>query len=267
MMAQESDVAAVGPVAERGEAGRLPPKRKKWHRNNVEVFIMAMAGLLFLAVFSYAPMVGIILAFKDADNTLDLFGAMFGGEWAQMHGFFNFYRFVTDIDFWNVILNTLGFNILNLVITLPLPVILALMFSEMKHARLSKGIQFFMFLPHFLSIVVYVGIVWAMLDDGYGGGVGGYQRADRGIRRRSHQLQGITAVQLGNHDCRQCPQKFGMGFDHLFGSNHGRRCGTVRCRCARWGKPFPKGMVYNSAYGHAGFYVESYHLTVGHFGQ
>ena len=148
------------------------PKRKKWHRNNVEVFIMAMAGLIFLAVFSYAPMVGIILAFKDADNTLDLFGAMFGGEWAQMHGFFNFYRFVTDIDFWNVILNTLGFNILNLVIALPLPVILALMFSEMKHARLSKGIQFFMFLPHFLSIVVYVGIVWAMLDDGYGGGVG-----------------------------------------------------------------------------------------------
>ena len=133
---------------------------------------MAMAGLIFLAVFSYAPMVGIILAFKDADNTLNLFGAMFGGEWAQMHGFFNFYRFVTDIDFWNVILNTLGFNILNLVIALPLPVILALMFSEMKHARLSKGIQFFMFLPHFLSIVVYVGIVWAMLDDGYGGGVG-----------------------------------------------------------------------------------------------
>jgi len=89
-----------------------------------------------------------------------------GGDWAQMHGFFNFYRFVTDIDFWNVIINTLGFNVLNLAITLPLPVILALMFSEMKHARLSKGIQFFMFLPHFLSIVVYVGIVWAMLDDG-----------------------------------------------------------------------------------------------------
>ena len=69
-------------------------------------------------------------------------------------------------------LGEMGFNVLNLAITLPLPVILALMFSEMKHARLSKGIQFFMFLPHFLSIVVYVGIVWAMLDDGYGGGVG-----------------------------------------------------------------------------------------------
>ena len=147
-------------------------KRAKWRRNNVEVFIMALCGVLFLAVFSYAPMFGLTLAFKNADNTLDVFSAMFHSEWADMGGFYHFYRFITDPDFKDVILNTLGFNLLNLAITMPIPVLLAVMFSEMKNQKLSKGIQFFMFLPHFISIVVFVGIVYSLVDDGYGGGVG-----------------------------------------------------------------------------------------------
>lgn len=89
-------------------------KRAKWRRNNVEVFIMALCGVLFLAVFSYAPMFGLTLAFKNADNTLDVFSAMFHSEWADMGGFYHFYRFITDPDFKDVILNTLGFNLLNL---------------------------------------------------------------------------------------------------------------------------------------------------------
>ena len=140
-------------------------KRAKWRRNNVEVFIMALCGVLFLAVFSYAPMFGLTLAFKNADNTLDVFWAMFHSEWADMGGFYHFYRFITDPDFKDVILNTLGFNLLNLAITMPIPVLLAVMFSEMKNQKLSKGIQFFMFLPHFISIVVFVGIVYSLVDD------------------------------------------------------------------------------------------------------
>ena len=112
-------------------------KRAKWRRNNVEVFIMALCGVLFLAVFSYAPMFGLTLAFKNADNTLDVFSAMFHSEWADMGGFYHFYRFITDPDFKDVILNTLGFNLLNLAITMPIPVLLAVMFSEMKNQKLS----------------------------------------------------------------------------------------------------------------------------------
>lgn len=150
----------------------LKIKGKKWHKNNVEVFIMALCGFLFLLVFSYLPMFGIVLAFKQADNVLDIYDAMFHSDWATMGGFNNFYRFLTELDFKNVVVNTLGFNLLNLVITMPIPVIIALLFSEMKHARLSKIIQFFVFLPHFISMVVYVGIVFALLDDGYGGSIG-----------------------------------------------------------------------------------------------
>ena len=154
------------------DSGDGKKKKSKWHRNNVEVLIMALAGAVFLAIFSYTPMFGLVLAFKDADNSLDALNAIFTTDWAKMGGFYNFYRFVTDMDYWNIMLNTLGFNLLNLAISMPIPVILALLFSEMKHAKLSKGIQFFMFLPHFLSMVVYVGIIWALLDDGYGGSVG-----------------------------------------------------------------------------------------------
>lgn len=114
-------------------------KRAKWRRNNVEVFIMALCGVLFLAVFSYAPMFGLTLAFKNADNTLDVFSAMFHSEWADMGGFYHFYRFITDPDFKDVILNTLGFNLLNLAITMPIPVLLAVMFSERRIRNFRKG--------------------------------------------------------------------------------------------------------------------------------
>lgn len=147
-------------------------KRKKWHKNNVEVFIMAMLGAIFVFIFGYTPMFGILLAFKQADNVLNVFDAMFQSDWAEMGGFYNFYRFLTDVDFGDIILNTLGFNILHLVISMPIPVILALLFSEIRQPKVSKSIQFFMFLPHFISGVVWVGIVHGLVDDGYGGSVG-----------------------------------------------------------------------------------------------
>lgn len=152
---------------------KVATKRKRiWHTNNVEIFLMVLAGAIFVFIFGYMPMFGILLAFKQADNALDVLGAMFRSDWAEMNGFYNFYRFLTDVDFGNIILNTLGFNILNLVICMPIPVILAVLFSEIKHPKVSKSIQFFMFLPHFISIVVWIGIIHGLVDDGYGGSVG-----------------------------------------------------------------------------------------------
>ncbi len=143
-----------------------------WKRNNVEVFIMAALGLFFILVFAYTPMFGIILAFKDADNVLDVLGAMFNGPWAEKSGFDHFIRFLTDIDFKDVMINTICYNLLNLIITLPVPLIYSILFTQISFKKPVKICQIILFLPHFISSVVYTGIVWALLDDGYGGGIG-----------------------------------------------------------------------------------------------
>ena len=68
-------------------------KRKKWHKNNVEVFIMAMLGAIFVFIFGYTPMFGILLAFKQADNVLNvltLCSSPIGRKWVA---------FITSIGF------------------------------------------------------------------------------------------------------------------------------------------------------------------------
>lgn len=146
--------------------------KRKWKFMHFELLSMCLFGVIFTLIFAYGPMFGTILAFKDADNKLNVLKAMFESDWAEMHGFYNFYRFLTDIDFKDILLNTIGFNLLSLFIRMPIPVILALMFSEVKGRYIGKTIQFFTFLPNFISAVVFISIVYSLLDDGYGGSVG-----------------------------------------------------------------------------------------------
>jgi putative aldouronate transport system permease protein len=150
------------------ELKTAPPKRerekktrKKWHKNNVEVFIMAMIGAGFLFVFSYLPMVGAVLAFKKGDGYLNMMDAIFASPWA---GFDNFRDIFLDSRFVPIMLNTLGFNLLRLALTMPAPVVVAIMYNEVRHLRLKKGLQFFAYLPNFISIVVWVGLVHSLTD-------------------------------------------------------------------------------------------------------
>lgn len=139
-------------------------KHKKIGVNAVQLLIMAGSGALFLFVFSYLPMFGIILAFKDGDNALNIMNVILSPKWADMNGFRNFHELFTDSRLGDVITNTVVFNILNLVISMPATVILALLFNEVKHPRLTKGIQLLTYLPHFVSAVVYVGIIHSLVD-------------------------------------------------------------------------------------------------------
>ncbi len=150
------------------ELNTAPPKRerekkprKKWHKNNVEVFIMAMIGAGFLFVFSYLPMVGAVLAFKKGDGYLNMMDAIFASPWA---GFNNFRDIFLDSRFVPIMFNTLGFNLLRLALTMPAPVVVAIMYNEVRHLRLKKGLQFFAYLPNFISIVVWVGLVHSLTD-------------------------------------------------------------------------------------------------------
>lgn len=136
-------------------------KQKRWTRSNVELLLMVSLGIIFILIFAYLPMFGIILAFKDGDYQLDILEAMMSGEWRPYQ---NFVEFFEDPDFGQVMLNTLGLNTLQLCINFPAPIIFAILLSELPMKRIKKVIQTITYFPYFLSWITYGGIILALLN-------------------------------------------------------------------------------------------------------
>ena len=113
-------------------------------------------AVLFALIFSYLPMTGILIAFKDNPNFLryDVFEAFQRSEWTLE----NFKILFSDPEILSYIRNTLIISVMKIVILFPLPVILAVMITELRSKRFSKLVQGIVFLPHFFSWVVIVGI-------------------------------------------------------------------------------------------------------------
>ena len=139
-----------------------PVKRKKtnWRRFNWQIFLMAMAGVVFLAIFAYIPMIGIAMAFKNLDYSMNVMKDLMTKPWV---GFENFVKFIRDAQFKTVMLNTLSLGVLELVITFPIPIFFALMLNELRSEKFKRVIQTTTDFPYFISWVVYGGIVSALL--------------------------------------------------------------------------------------------------------
>lgn len=134
---------------------------KKKKKINYAVLFMAMCGVVFLFIFNYLPMFGVIIGFKDMDYALNISKAL---STSQFVGLSNFKAFLEDRDFKNVMVNTLGLNFLQLIITFPVPIIFAIMLNELRSKKLQKGVQTITYLPYFLSWVVFGGILIGMLS-------------------------------------------------------------------------------------------------------
>lgn len=136
-------------------------KKKRFNRSSIELLLMVIPGLIFVGVFCYLPMFGIILAFKNGDGQLNVLEAMFGSDWS---GLANFEAFFQDPDFGNVMLNTLGLNVLMLCINFPAPIIFAILLSELPFKKIRKTIQTITYFPYFLSWITYGGVVLALIN-------------------------------------------------------------------------------------------------------
>lgn len=135
--------------------------RKKKKKVNYAVLCMAMLGVVFLFVFNYLPMFGIVIGFKDMDYALNINRAL---KTSDFVGLQNFTAFLRDRDFKNIMLNTLGLNFLQLIITFPMPVIFAILLGELRSAKLRKSVQTVTYFPYFISWVVFGGILIGMLS-------------------------------------------------------------------------------------------------------
>ncbi|MCU0105128.1 ABC transporter permease subunit [Acholeplasma vituli] len=136
-------------------------QRKVWNQNDYILIGMAMLSVLFLAVFAYAPIYGLVLAFKAGDGYLNILNAINQAPWV---GLDNFKDFLADPDFINIMQNTLGLNILQLLINFPAPIIFAILMSELMSDRFKKTVQTVTFFPHFISWVIFGGIFLSLLD-------------------------------------------------------------------------------------------------------
>ncbi|KWX70931.1 sugar ABC transporter permease [Paenibacillus sonchi] len=122
-----------------------------------DIQLMVVPAMLFIFVFSYLPMYGVLMAFQD----YQLFGGFFHSPWV---GFKHFEAFFNSPDFWNVMRNTIVISLLKLCIGFPAPILLALMLNEVRLMLFKRIIQTVSYLPHFLSWVIVGGFVGSMLS-------------------------------------------------------------------------------------------------------
>ena len=124
-------------------------RRDRW------LYFLLLPGLIYFLVFKYLPMWGTVIAFE---NYVPYSGVL-GSEWVGMKWFNYFFKFPS----WTRYLgNTLILSMMNLILYFPAPIILALMLNEMMSLRYKKLLQTFLYVPHFISIVIVVSITYVM---------------------------------------------------------------------------------------------------------
>ena len=125
-------------------------------KRNWELYLLVSVPIAFLIVFSYVPMYGVQIAFKDYKPGIGVWAS----EWV---GLKHFERFVSNYQFKRIVWNTLAINLYGLC-TFPLSIILALMLNYIRNQRFKKTVQMISYAPHFISTVIMVGMIIQFLD-------------------------------------------------------------------------------------------------------
>lgn len=130
-------------------------KRKRIFRRiwkNKTIYIVLLPALVWYLIFVYVPMGGLMLAFKDYKANLGILGS----PWTGLKHFENLFR---DVDFWQSVGRTLKINVIRLFVTFPVPVIIALLFNELRIRKYKKVLQTVFTFPHFLSWIIIASVL------------------------------------------------------------------------------------------------------------
>lgn len=135
-----------------------PPKQGVLKRMGKTIFrqrqlwLIALPGIIWYLIFAYGPMYGLVIAFQNYSPAR----GMLGGPWV---GFKWFIQFFESQFFWQLIRNTLLLSVYGLIFSFPVPIVLAVMFNEIKSGWFKRVAQSISYLPHFISTVIIVGMV------------------------------------------------------------------------------------------------------------
>ncbi len=125
------------------------------------LYLLLLPSFIIFLLFTYYPMYGVIIAFKDFSPAQGILGS----PWV---GFKNFIQYFNSYQFWPTIRNTIVISLYTIVVTFPLPVFLALMCNQIRARRFKKFFQVSTYLPHFISTVVMCGMIILFLSPSTG---------------------------------------------------------------------------------------------------
>lgn len=134
-----------------------------WHRiySDRALYVLLLPSLIIMFIFTYLPMYGVVIAFKDFTPAKGIMGS----SWA---GLKYFKQYFNSYQFWPTIKNTLFLSIYSIVVTFPLPILLALVCNQMRTGKFKKIFQVSTYLPHFISTVVMCGMIILFLSPSAG---------------------------------------------------------------------------------------------------
>ncbi len=127
---------------------------KDFHRNKM-LYLMVLPVVAFYILFSYVPMAGVIIAFKEYKPMLGIWKS----PWASQYGLSSFITFFSGPFFVRILKNTLIISIYSIIFSFPAPVILALVLNEIRFKKCKRVVQTVSYMPHFISLVVVCGMV------------------------------------------------------------------------------------------------------------
>lgn len=133
-------------------------------RTQTELQIMVWPAMALMVLFNFLPLVGLLIGFKNY-SPIDGVQGVFTAPWNH---FQNFTAIFQSVFFWPMIRNTVAINMLGWIVGFPVTIGFALLLNEMTRPRYKSFIQTVTYLPHFLSWVVYGGLVIEMLAPGTG---------------------------------------------------------------------------------------------------
>ena len=125
------------------------------------IYLMLLPVIVYLLIFCYAPMYGVVIAFKDFKPRLGIMES----EWV---GLKYFKEFVNSVFFGRTLKNTLVLSGLNLLFGFGAPIIFAILLNEVRNLRFKKLVQTVTYLPHFITTVIIASLILIFTDsDGF----------------------------------------------------------------------------------------------------
>ena len=130
----------------------LPQRLRKVLYKDRYLYLIFAIPFLYYVVFHYAPIYGIVIAFKDYKVAKGIFGS----KWV---GLKHFREFLLNPYAWNLVRNVILLNFYSILFAFPAPIILALLLNELKGSGFKRFVQSVSYLPHFISVVVVCGMI------------------------------------------------------------------------------------------------------------
>ncbi len=130
-------------------------RRSSYIKRYWQLYALLSLPVIYFLIFRYGPMYGVQIAFKD----FNLFQGINGSEWIGLDAFREVFAMN---DFYITLRNTFMLNFLDLIVSFPAPIILAIMLYEIRSGWFKKFSQTILYIPHFISWVIIGGIVYQL---------------------------------------------------------------------------------------------------------